>query len=87
MEKFIGFILPPLIDLINRKLTDSDLRFWVSTLLCALVGVGIFAVSGQPWNLNGIFDSIVWTFGLAQFSYKGLWENSGIRDNLNLKAK
>lgn len=86
MEKLIGFILPPFIDLINRKIQDSDLRFWVSLGACAVVGVVVFWASGLSWTVEGVINSILWVFALAQISYKGLWENSEVRDSLSLKA-
>jgi hypothetical protein len=90
MELFslIGFLLPPLIDLINRKVGDSDARFWISVSICMLVGVGFEYISngmaflGVEPTVSSIFEMI----GIAQISYKALWEGNPIRVKLDLKA-
>jgi len=84
----IGFLLPPVIDLINRKVSDSDVRFWISISICMLVGVAFEYISngmvfiGVDPTISSIFEMI----GIAQISYKALWENNGLRTKLNLKA-
>lgn len=89
MENFIGFILPAVIDLLNRKITDTDIRFWVAAVFCALVGVGVnYVANGNHLGtLDSIFTSIMMIFGEAQLSYKGIWENSKVRSTIGLNAK
>ena len=83
--ELIGLLLPILIDLINRKINDSDLRFWVSVGICAIVGIFLnwiatsFSFTSAMEAFNSLTSSVMEVFGLAQLSYKALWENSKAR--------
>lgn len=95
MLKLLALLLPPLIDLINRKVADKDNRFWISVLVCAFFGIFLnFAETNMFQGiatvmalLDGIGESILIVFGLAQLSYKALWENSAARKDAGLNAK
>lgn len=79
MINLVGFLLPPLIDLINRRVKDSDARFWISVLVCSLTGIGLeYVATGFVFSggVDPYIESILAMFGLAQLSYKGLYENS-----------
>ncbi len=81
----IGLVIPPIIDLINRKVSDPDLRFWVSLGICALFGFGISVLQdGMPPTIEGVSAQVLMVFGLAQIAYKGLWEKSSQRKDLRL---
>lgn len=88
--ELIGLLLPALIDLVNRKIVDSDLRFWVSVAICSVVGLGInFLTTGFQFvdamaGFQSLTASIMSVFGLAQLAYKGLWEKSQVRQTLKL---
>ena len=91
--ELLGFLLPAFIDLINRKIDDSDVRFWVSVLICALAGAllnyidTLFVFETLKAGFISVSESIMIVFGIAQLSYKALWENSTLRETLNLKAE
>jgi uncharacterized protein YqgC (DUF456 family) len=99
MLKLIGLILPALIDLINSKISESKTRFWVSAAVCAVVGVGVDFITRngfagyQGMTLlqasDAVSESVLMIFGLAQLSYKAVWDGvlGGLRDNLGLNAK
>ena len=80
MQDFAGFILPPFIDLINRRIENSKVRFWVSMLVCVAVAVVL--------NLDKLnsFDELLGKasliFAQAQIVYKTYWEKSGIREKI-----
>ena len=82
------FLLPPLIDMINRKVLDSDMRFWISVLMCMLVGTIIEFVEGgfRFIGIDPVISQMLETFALAQLSYKGVWEGHSLRRKLGLKA-
>lgn len=86
MWELIGFLLPPLIDMVNRKIGDSDARFWVSVLLCGIVGVGVnYLDNGMMFGpIDEIAKSIMAVFGISQLVYHGGWKNSNVRDKMNL---
>lgn len=91
--ELIGILLPLGIDLVNRKIKDSDVRFWVSVAICAVVGILInwlqtsFAFANPMAAFDSVSKSILAVFGLAQISYKAVWENAPIREGLDMKAK
>jgi hypothetical protein len=72
----IGFLLPPAIDLINNKVADKQARFWVSVLVCGLVGAGIEWVMAGALSFEGVSTQILLTFGMAQLTYGALWKGS-----------
>lgn len=92
----IGFLLPPLIDLVNRKIVDQDLRFWFSVFVCSLVGVGVNYIESNGFagysdlTLMEVAESLsasaMVMFGVAQLGYKAIWEKSTVREDLGLKA-
>lgn len=86
MIELLGLLLPPLIDLINRKFTDSDIKFWISVIICALVGTILNFTSNNFHfvSQDSLAKSILTVFGVAQLSYKGMWESSKLRSTLNL---
>lgn len=87
MLRLIGFLLPPLIDLINRKIKDQDLRFWISVGVCVVMGT-ILEYTGHNFYFVGIdswVTSMFAVFGIAQVSYK-FWDKSNIRKNLDLNS-
>lgn len=79
---FVGFVLPPLIDLINRYVQDSASRFWVSVAACTAVGAGVAALAGT-FSVDAVFQQAMVFIGQAQISYK-LWENTDTRRELGL---
>ena len=92
MIMLIGFLLPPLIDTINRSFKDSGLRFWISVLFCSVIGVAVNYIES-----NGVYDgltllertetfskSILMIIGEAQITYQAFWDKSEIRKTLTL---
>ena len=83
--ELLGLLLPAVIDVLTRKIADSDVRFWLSVLVCAVVGIFLnwlstsFAFVSPLDAFNSITTSIMATFGLAQLSFKAFWENSQVR--------
>jgi len=95
MITLIGFLLPPIIDVINRFIKDSSLRFLVSVLICGVIGLSLNYITTDGFKTyvtmmdyaDGISSAIIQVFGWAQLSYKAVWENMPVRDNLKLNAK
>lgn len=93
--ELIGFLLPPFLDILNRRISDKDARWMATVVLCSIIGIGLNVLQH-----NGVYDtsnwlaiaqsvgeSIVAVFGAAQISYKLAWEDSGVRSELGLNAK
>ena len=82
MLKLIGFLLPALIDLINKHIYDTDLRFWVSVIVCALVGTLLDYVMGGFTGIEAWATDVLMIFGMAQLGYKAIYKNSDIRTKI-----
>lgn len=91
--EFLSLLLPIVIDLINRKVPDTDARFWIAVGVCSLVGTGFnwletqFIFATPMFAFDSVTKSIMVAFGLAQLSYKAVWENLDVRNKMGLNAK
>lgn len=92
MMELIGVLLPPLIDLINRKVAQSDARFWVSVVVCSLFGIVINFVQGDGFHyatmlagVEAVSKTILIVFGIAQLVYKGAYEDSRLQKDIRLE--
>lgn len=93
----IGFLVPPLIDLINRWVKDSTMRFWISTGICIVIGIvinivmhsGLLGYAGMSWSdiASSLVTSSMAIIGMANITYQSVWEDSGLRTSLGLNAK
>jgi len=80
LTNLIGFILPPFIDLINTRVANSIVRFWISMLFC--VAVGVIINLEKIKNPEEFLGSIALVFATAQITYKTYWEKSAPRQEL-----
>ena len=79
LEIILGAILPPAVDLINRFIKNSTLRYIVSLLVCLVVGV---VVNYQELSFTNALQSGAIVFGAAQSTYKLYWADSTAREKL-----
>lgn len=79
----LGFLFPPAIDTINGMVNDTRARFWVSVVLCAVIGtiVSVVIHSGFP-GVDVWAKEVMAMFGMAQFSYKAVYEDSKVQDRI-----
>lgn len=86
MLNLIGFVLPPFIDLLNRKVPNSNLRYLISLAICLVLGALLNWQKLSVGSADGFFMSAGLIFAEAQSVYKLYWGNSGARASLNLKS-
>jgi hypothetical protein len=80
MQDLIGFILPPVIDLVNQKISNAKAKFWIAMAICMIIGT---IVNLDKLNdLNGLLGSIAIIFAESQAVYKTYWGTSGARETL-----
>lgn len=77
LQACAGFVIPVLIDVINKKISNSNVRYFVSMGVCLLLGV-IFNINKLSWN--DVLTSGAIVFAAAQTSYKTYWKTSDIRE-------
>lgn len=88
MQNLIGILLPALIDSINSRIVESKARFWVSVAVCAVVAVIVeFLMQGHISGPEQVATDILAMFGVAQITYKAVWEKNPVRDSMNLNAR
>lgn len=75
-----GFILPPVVDLINKRISNSKVKFLVSLGICVLVGA-VFHLK-ELTNATEILKTISLVFAESQVIYKMYWEKSSIREKM-----
>lgn len=82
--ELVGFILPPFIDLINRKVTNSNVRYLISLLVSLLVaGIIKYFDGGLIFgDVDQVLASAGIIFAEAQTVYKLYWEDSKVRATL-----
>jgi hypothetical protein len=87
--EFLAVLLPVIIDFINRRFANSsDARLFISILVCGIFGTFINWVNTQflfttPLDaFNSISASIMIAFGLAQLSFKAVWEKTEIHKEI-----
>ena len=85
--QLVSFLLPALISFINKKVANTDNRFWVSVIVCSVVGVLINYISTQfvfpnlQEAFNSVTESILMTFGIAQLSYNAVFKEDSVLKN------
>lgn len=80
MENFVGFILPPFIDLINRHIANSTAKFWISMLACVVVALVLNL--DKLNSLDELLGKASLIFAQAQIVYKTYWEKSRMREKM-----
>lgn len=87
MENLIGFILPPIIDLVNSKVPNTKLRFWIAFVICAVIGVAIKYKELAVGNVDVALGSVSLVFAEAQVIYYQFWQGSGVRESLQKRLQ
>lgn len=96
-----GFLVTFIIDIINRRIKDSDIRRIVAILFCVFWGsmINVIEHNGSYLGLTlleiatSFLVTIGAVYGFSQITYKGIpgteinWEDSKIREDLSLNAK
>lgn len=79
IELFIGAFLPPLIDVINKRVLNPKVRYLISLLVCIIVGV---AFNYNTLSLENVLESSAIIFASAQTVYKTYYGESKMREVL-----
>ena len=75
----LGAVLPPVIDLVNKHISSSNMRFLISVLFALVVG-GILAYF--EFGAKAVLANAGLIFVSAQTVYKLWYEQSGIHTRL-----
>lgn len=80
MEQFIGFILPPVVDLVNTYIENKKVRFLVALAVCS--GIGYLANMDKIKSAEDLFLHASLIFTQAQITYAAYWEKSEVRHEI-----
>lgn len=82
LELILGATLPPFIDFINVRFSNTNVRYLISVVVCILVGVVSTFIMGQL-NLTDVLTSAGLVFASAQTTYRLFWVDKGKKLMLN----
>jgi len=86
--ELIGIIFPPIIDLINRFVKDSAVRFLIAFIICTIVGVFLnwietgFIYADRLLAFQSISGSILAVYGASQISYQ-FYKDSSVQKTID----
>lgn len=72
----LGAIMPPIIDLLTKKVANSKVRFGISMAVCVVIG---FAINYKTFTVENILASLALVFTSAQTIYHTYWKNADLR--------
>ena len=76
LEMGAGVVMPFIIDLVNRKVESTKLRYFISMAICLLLG---FLLNLDKLNASDVLVSGSVIFTAAQTVYKTYYEKSQLR--------
>lgn len=76
LEMGAGVVMPFIIDLVNRKISNAKLRYFVSMAICLILGA---LFNAGKLNVGDILASGSVIFATAQTVYKTYYEKSQLR--------
>lgn len=91
--EFIGILLPPIIDLVNRYIKDNAYRFLVAVLWCVLFGIALnwietgFVFVDRVTAYQSLSKSILAVFGASQLSYTALYSGSRLQGLIDMRVR
>jgi len=76
LSLILGAVMPPIIDLLTKKVADSKVRFGISMAVCVVIGL---AINYKTFTLENILGSLALVFTSAQTIYHTYWKDAGLR--------
>lgn len=86
LQNLVGFILPPVIDLINFRVSNTQARFWIAFALCLAISVVLNFNKLTAGDIPSLLGSAGIVFSEAQIVYKTYWADSSLRTGLQSKV-
>ena len=76
----LGGLLPPFIDFLTKTITNSKIRFWISVLVCGVIGI---LMNFNNPQIQEAIKNMALVFTSAQIVYKQFWKESPLRSDEN----
>lgn len=81
----VGFILPPFIDVVNKRVESAKMRFFISLIVSLIAAVAITYPSLSIGDVNGLLVALTIVFTEAQIVFSLYWKDSEARGRLQAK--
>lgn len=79
LTNLVGFVMPPVIDIVNRRIVNAKVRFLVSMCICVLLAVVMHAKELTSGNYAYLASTVGVIFTEAQVIYNLYWKESALR--------
>lgn len=80
----VGIVLPPLIDVVSKRIPSESMRFVVACAMCLVVGGAVAYLKGDltAGNQIGTVSTITIVFTESEVIFNLYWKNSFLRSKL-----
>ena len=82
----LGVFLPLVLAVVNRHAWPAEAKGIVALGVCLLVSVGVMMGTGQELTLEGVFASLMNTYGTAQATFHLGWNPSGAAEAIESRT-
>lgn len=82
MDNFVGFLLPPLVDVVNNHVRASWLKFVLSVLASLVVAVVLNLNKLNWFGAEEVLTSAALVFSESQIAYRLYWSESKPRASM-----
>lgn len=83
----LGQVMPRFVDLINRNVSNSKYRFWITFVICGGIGVVLNVGALYFHDLKSILLSGLVLWGASQAAYKTYYEGSTAQTDIRFSNK
>lgn len=78
----VGFVMPLLVELINRDVTNAKVRFIVTVVLCSVVAALLNIPKILVGNVSDLFTTLTLIFGESQVVYNLYFKASALKESM-----
>jgi uncharacterized membrane protein len=83
----LGQVAPAFTDVINKYVPSSTLRFWISIIVSALIGIAVNYDKLGAANIDTILTSALLVWSSGQVAYKNWYGDSKFQSAIRYSAK
>lgn len=84
---FVGFLMPVVVEVLNRDVPNDTERFIVSLLVCAVAAALLNIEALQYANIEDLIASFALVFAQSQVMYRLYFKNSFVRAKLDARLQ
>lgn len=89
--QLIGFLIPPLVTVVNQKITNSKVKFMMTMLVCfvvaGLLNIQKLATSNSWVDIEAFLNSLLLMFSESQVVYRLYFKGSTLEAKIETKLQ